>query len=47
MLSDSLIAINTFLCYGTLYMGGVWIMTTYIAGQYMIAKGMLLNENAE
>ena len=47
MLSDALIAINTFLCYGTLYMGGVWIMTTYIAGQYMIATGMLRNENAE
>ena len=47
MLSDSLIAINTFLCHGSLYMSGVWIMTTYIAGQYMIARGMLQNENAD
>jgi len=45
MLSDSLIAINTFLCRGTLYMAGVWIMSTYIVGQYLIAKGMLLNES--
>jgi uncharacterized membrane protein YhhN len=44
MLSDSLIAINTFLCHGTLYMAGVWIMSTYIAGQYLIVKGMLRNE---
>ncbi len=47
MLSDSLIAINTFLYHGSLYMSGVWIMSTYIAGQYMIAKGMLRNENAD
>lgn len=47
MLSDSLIAINTFLCHGTLYMAGIWIMSTYIVGQYLIAKGMLRNENPD
>lgn len=47
MLSDSLIAINTFLCHGTLYMAGVWIMSTYIVGQYLIVKGMLRNEIPE
>jgi len=47
MLSDSLIAVNKFLCHGTLYMAGVWIMSTYIAGQYLIAKGMLRNENRD
>ena len=47
MLSDSLIAINTFLCHGSLYMAGVWIMITYITGQYMIVRGMLLNENTD
>jgi len=45
MLSDSLIAINTFLYHGTLYMAGAGIMATYIAGQYLIAKGMLKNQD--
>lgn len=44
MISDSLIAVNTFLCHGTLPLAGLWIMSTYIAGQYLIAKGMLRNE---
>ena len=47
MLSDSLIAINTFLYHGTLYMAGAGIMTTYILGQYLIAKGMLRNETID
>lgn len=47
MLSDSLIAVNKFLCHGSLYMAGVWIMSTYIVGQYLIAKGMLKNETQD
>jgi uncharacterized membrane protein YhhN len=43
MFSDSIIAINKFLFHGTLLMAGVWIMATYIAGQYLIAKGILKN----
>jgi uncharacterized membrane protein YhhN len=41
MWSDSLIAISKFLYHGTLCMAGVAIMALYIAGQYLIAKGML------
>ncbi|MCW3126801.1 MAG: lysoplasmalogenase [Bacteroidetes bacterium] len=47
MLSDSLIAINKFLCHGTLFMGGMAIMTLYILGQYCIAKGMLWNDKVK
>ncbi len=47
MLSDSFIAVNKFLCHGTLYLAGVWIMSTYIVGQYLIAKGMLKNETPD
>jgi uncharacterized membrane protein YhhN len=45
MFSDSLIAVNKFLCHGTLFMGGILIMALYIAGQYFIAKGMMRNDN--
>ena len=44
MFSDSLIAINKFVCNGELYLSGVWIMILYIAGQYLIAKGLLVQE---
>jgi uncharacterized membrane protein YhhN len=47
MFSDSLIAVNKFLCHGTLSMGGVLIMSLYIVGQYLIAKGMLRNDNPD
>ena len=47
MLSDSLIAVNKFLCHDSLYMAGVWIMSTYMVGQYLIAMGMLKNETAD
>ena len=47
MFSDSLIAVNKFLCQGTLSMAGVGIMALYIAGQYLIARGMLRNEKPE
>ena len=43
MFSDSLIAINKFLCHGTLPLAGVFIMLLYIAGQFLIAQGMLKN----
>ncbi|HET9055035.1 MAG TPA: lysoplasmalogenase [Cyclobacteriaceae bacterium] len=39
MISDSLIAINKFL--EPLPMAGFWIMTTYIAAQYLIVTGLL------
>lgn len=45
MFSDSLIAVNKFLCHDTLFMGGILIMSLYMAGQYLIAKGMLRNDN--
>lgn len=39
VLSDSLIALNRFV--RPLPIAGVWIMATYIAGQFLIAKGAL------
>ncbi len=45
MISDSLIAVNKFLCHDTLFLARFWIMSLYIAGQYLIAAGMLKNEN--
>lgn len=44
MLSDSLIAVNKFLCQGGLWLSGVWIMALYILGQYCISQGMIRNE---
>lgn len=44
MISDSLIGINLFVCHGTLFMGGIAIVATYMAGQYLIAKGMVQND---
>jgi uncharacterized membrane protein YhhN len=38
MISDSLIAINKFL--EPLHLAGLWIMTTYIAAQYLIVTGL-------
>lgn len=46
MLSDSLIAVNRFLCHGDLWLSGVWIMLLYILGQYCISQGMIRNDNA-
>ena len=46
MFSDSLIAVNKFLYQGTLSYAGVLIMLLYIAGQYLIAKGMLRNNES-
>lgn len=47
MISDSCIAVNKFLCHGTMPLAGVWIMGLYMAGQYLIVLGMLKNESAE
>lgn len=44
MISDSLIAINKFL--EPLPQSGFWIMTTYIAAQFLIVKG-ILKHNAQ
>jgi uncharacterized membrane protein YhhN len=43
MISDSLIAINKFL--DPLPMVGFWIMTTYIAAQFLIIKGLIRHQN--
>ncbi len=43
MISDSLIAINKFL--EPLPMIGIWIMTTYIAAQYLIVTGLSKHKN--
>jgi len=42
MISDSLLAINKFL--GTIEMGGVLIMLTYISAQYLIVEGLRRHE---
>lgn len=42
MISDSLIAINKFL--EPLPLSGFWIMTTYIAAQFLIVKGILKHQ---
>jgi uncharacterized membrane protein YhhN len=44
VISDSLIAINKF--YAEVPLAGFWIMSTYIAAQYLIVRG-LIRENAE
>jgi uncharacterized membrane protein YhhN len=43
MISDSLIAVNKFL--EVLPMAGFWIMTTYIAAQYLIVTGLSNHKN--
>lgn len=43
MISDSLIAINKFL--EPLPMAGFWIMTTYIAAQFLIVRGLLKHQD--
>ena len=43
MISDSLIAINKFL--EPLPMAGFWIMTTYIAAQYLIIRGLIRHQD--
>ena len=43
MFSDSLIALNKFMCHSEMPLAGVVIMVLYIAGQYLIARGMLKN----
>lgn len=47
MVSDSLLAVNMFLCHGKLFMAGLGIMATYMAAQYLIAKGMARNESID
>ena len=47
MISDSLIAVDHFVCHGTLWHAGVWIMGLYMAGQYFIVKGMIASENRD
>ena len=44
MISDSIIAVNKFLCHGELWLSGVSIMVTYILGQYCISRGMIRND---
>jgi uncharacterized membrane protein YhhN len=47
MISDSCIAVNKFLCHGTMPLAGFWIMGLYMAGQYLIVQGMLKSESSE
>lgn len=42
MISDSLIAVSKFL--EPLAMGSFWIMTTYIAAQFLIVRGLIRHE---
>ena len=42
LLSDSMIALNKF--YSEFWLAGFWIMITYIAAQYMIMRGLILEE---
>ncbi len=42
ILSDSLIALNKFVSELTLWQPRLLIMTTYIAGQYLIVRGMVM-----
>lgn len=42
LLSDSMIALNKF--YAEFWLAGFWIMITYIAAQYLIMRGLILEE---
>lgn len=42
LLSDSMIALNKF--YADFWLAGFWIMITYIAAQYLIMRGLILEE---
>ena len=42
VISDSLIALNKF--YMEIPLGGFWIMVTYIAAQYLILRGLILEK---
>jgi len=42
LLSDSMIALNKF--YSEFWLAGFWIMITYIAAQYLIMRGLILEE---
>ncbi len=45
MISDSLLAINKFL--EPLAYGSIWIMTTYIAAQYFIVRGLIAHADVQ
>jgi uncharacterized membrane protein YhhN len=42
LLSDSMIALNKF--YSEFWLAGFWIMITYITAQYLIMRGLILEE---
>jgi uncharacterized membrane protein YhhN len=42
LLSDSMIALNKF--YSEFWLAGFWIMITYISAQYLIMRGLILEE---
>jgi len=44
LLSDSMIALNKF--YAEFWLAGFWIMLTYIAAQYLIMRGLILEEES-
>ena len=45
LLSDSMIALNKF--YAEFWLAGFWIMLTYIGAQYLIMRGLILEEERE
>lgn len=46
MLSDMMIGMNNFLFEEGFYLAGFWIMLSYIAGQFLIVKGLLLHQQS-
>jgi uncharacterized membrane protein YhhN len=44
LLSDSMIALDKF--YSEFWLAGFWIMITYIAAQYLIMRGLILEEQS-
>ena len=42
LLSDSMIALNKF--YSEFWLAGFWIMITYMSAQYLIMRGLILEE---
>jgi uncharacterized membrane protein YhhN len=46
VISDSLIALNSFVLNPPMYYSGFWIMTTYVVAEYLIAEGIIRHYKA-
>jgi len=44
IVSDSLLSLNLFIWKGSLYLGGFWVMLTYISAQYAIVYGAIAHK---